>query len=317
MSRGKEICKVLKDVRRRIAEENGINLDIPDCTFKGECRGSCPRCEAELRYLDAQLRTRHNAGRAVKIAGIAAGAMLLLSPVSLSANPIPDPDPVTKTTSATKPVAGILHGNVYYRYDENSKKKLNARTVTIKNMRTGKEVKSDMKGNFSIGASVGDILRISDFSFKTRRYAVKSLSNVSIELKYMDFVMGEMRVEKKYPDLKDAEVQFLHDSIEIKPININGDKAKIDDVWSSLYVCQLNPKGEIREKKYLDFDVNQAGNIMIHVDEVLDNIKPINGRYPSEVIIVILSDYYNNELKKRITIPESLIRTYRSGKVRK
>ena len=84
MSRGKDICKTLKEIRRRIAEENGIELEIPECTFKGECRGTCPMCESELRYLDSQLRSRRYAGRTVKIAGIAAGTLALLSPFMLS-----------------------------------------------------------------------------------------------------------------------------------------------------------------------------------------------------------------------------------------
>ena len=31
-SRGKDVCKELKAVRKRIAEENGIELEIPECT---------------------------------------------------------------------------------------------------------------------------------------------------------------------------------------------------------------------------------------------------------------------------------------------
>ena len=48
-NRGKVLCEALKEVRRRIAEENDIPLEIKECTYKGECRGTCPRCEAEVR----------------------------------------------------------------------------------------------------------------------------------------------------------------------------------------------------------------------------------------------------------------------------
>ena len=51
MKRGKQICKQLKAVRQRIADENGIPLSVEECTHKGDCRGTCPRCEAEVRYL--------------------------------------------------------------------------------------------------------------------------------------------------------------------------------------------------------------------------------------------------------------------------
>ena len=55
---GKNICKQLKEVRKRIAEENEIPLEIEECTYKGECRGTCPRCEAEVRYLENALADR-------------------------------------------------------------------------------------------------------------------------------------------------------------------------------------------------------------------------------------------------------------------
>lgn len=71
MSTGKDICKELKAVRRSIAEENGIALDIPECTYQGPCRGTCPRCESELRYLESALADRLRMGRTAKVAGIA------------------------------------------------------------------------------------------------------------------------------------------------------------------------------------------------------------------------------------------------------
>lgn len=71
MSTGKDICKELKAVRRSIAEENGIELEMPECTYQGPCRGTCPRCESELRYLENALAERLRMGRTAKVAGIA------------------------------------------------------------------------------------------------------------------------------------------------------------------------------------------------------------------------------------------------------
>lgn len=70
MKRGKRICKELKAVRRRIADENGIALDQPECTHTGDCSGTCPRCEAEVRYLEQALERRLRLGRAATLAGI-------------------------------------------------------------------------------------------------------------------------------------------------------------------------------------------------------------------------------------------------------
>jgi len=75
MTRGKNICKQLKEVRKRIAEENDIPLEIEECTFKGECRGTCPRCEAEVRYLENALSDRQRIGKAVRVAGVALALM--------------------------------------------------------------------------------------------------------------------------------------------------------------------------------------------------------------------------------------------------
>ena len=70
-NRGKNICNELKKVRRRIADENGIPLEIKECTYQGPCRGTCPRCEAEVRYLEAELHRRMTLGKAAAVAGVA------------------------------------------------------------------------------------------------------------------------------------------------------------------------------------------------------------------------------------------------------
>lgn len=51
MTRGKEICGILKDIRRRIAEANGIEYVAAECRYEGDCSGTCPRCEAEAAAL--------------------------------------------------------------------------------------------------------------------------------------------------------------------------------------------------------------------------------------------------------------------------
>ena len=77
MARGKQTCKILKEIRRQIAEANGIEFITSECRYKGDCFGTCPKCEAEVRYLEQQLRARSLAGKAVAIAGISAGMILM------------------------------------------------------------------------------------------------------------------------------------------------------------------------------------------------------------------------------------------------
>ena len=68
--RGKEVCRTLKKIRAEIARQNDIPWETEECGFKGECRGTCPRCEAEVRQLEEALAKRR---RRVTLRGIAAG----------------------------------------------------------------------------------------------------------------------------------------------------------------------------------------------------------------------------------------------------
>ena len=72
MTRGKETCKILKEIRQQIALENGIELVISECKHQGDCAGTCPKCEDEVRYLENQLLVRKNLGHQISIVGMAA-----------------------------------------------------------------------------------------------------------------------------------------------------------------------------------------------------------------------------------------------------
>lgn len=73
---GKDKCRILKQIRQQIADANDIEYITRECTFQGECRGTCPKCEAELRYLEEQLAERRKRGAKVAVAAVAAGVML-------------------------------------------------------------------------------------------------------------------------------------------------------------------------------------------------------------------------------------------------
>lgn len=74
--KGKDKCRILKQIRKRIADENDIPYVVEECTHKGECKGTCPKCEAELRQLERELSLRHRMGKAVAVAGLAAGMVV-------------------------------------------------------------------------------------------------------------------------------------------------------------------------------------------------------------------------------------------------
>ena len=66
MERGKEI-------RRQIAKANDIEFVTAECKHKGDCAGTCPKCESEVRYLEEQLERRRRLGHVARVAGLAIG----------------------------------------------------------------------------------------------------------------------------------------------------------------------------------------------------------------------------------------------------
>ena len=108
MKRGKRTCEILKDVRRKIAQENDIPLVERECTHEGDCRGTCPYCESEVRYLERELSKRRALGKAVTVAGIAVSAMMMgacHSPKTPAtpAGSEPEPTPVNTLSQAAEP----------------------------------------------------------------------------------------------------------------------------------------------------------------------------------------------------------------------
>ncbi len=70
---GKKKCKMLREIRRQIANENDIPYVTEDCKYKGDCKGTCPKCESELRYLEEQLEKRRALGIKVTVSALAVG----------------------------------------------------------------------------------------------------------------------------------------------------------------------------------------------------------------------------------------------------
>ncbi len=78
MYRGKAECNILKKIRHQIATENGIEYKISECDFQGDCKGTCPKCESELKYLENQLIQKKKLGKSVLVAGLSAGIITTL-----------------------------------------------------------------------------------------------------------------------------------------------------------------------------------------------------------------------------------------------
>ena len=67
MYNGKIKCETLKSIRKRIADMNDIPYEPIVCKHQGDCMGTCPACESEMRYIENQLNIRKLAGKEIKI----------------------------------------------------------------------------------------------------------------------------------------------------------------------------------------------------------------------------------------------------------
>ena len=106
MKRGKQTCKILKEIRRQIAEANDIEFITSECQYQGDCLGTCPKCESEVRYLEQQLERKRIAGKAITVLGISAG-MLMMTPIQAEAQQV-------KTTTLEKNTDSIVEEEIFF-----------------------------------------------------------------------------------------------------------------------------------------------------------------------------------------------------------
>ncbi|MCQ2975238.1 MAG: hypothetical protein MJ211_10590 [Bacteroidales bacterium] len=76
MNQGRRICDYLKSIRQNIANQNGIEYTPSKCNFKGECAGTCPKCDAELVDLQNKINILSKTKRNITLAGIALSVSL-------------------------------------------------------------------------------------------------------------------------------------------------------------------------------------------------------------------------------------------------
>ena len=62
---GKEKCEALKQLRKLVAKANGIKYEPTECNFQGECLGYCEKCDADAKYLEAELERLEAEGKEV------------------------------------------------------------------------------------------------------------------------------------------------------------------------------------------------------------------------------------------------------------
>ena len=183
MVKGKSTCKLLKDIRQQIADANGISYQPKECHYKGDCAGTCPACEEEIRYLERELKARKGNGFSMKVAGIAAGICAKVMPMTAAAQGVkPDStaNPPVQTTkkapikvvdlsdSCASPV--VVRGMVIGSDD---KEPLIGASVVIDG--TNKGVATNVDGLFALKLPPDTSLVISYIGCKDKKVRVSSL----------------------------------------------------------------------------------------------------------------------------------------------
>ena len=209
MTKGKSTCKLLKSIRQQIADANGISYQPKECHHKGDCTGTCPACEAEIRYLERELKARKGNGFGMKVAGIAAGICATVMPMTAAAQAVKSDStanpPVQTTKKAPIKVVDLSNGcasPVIVRgmvIDEENKEPVIGAGVFIDG--TNKGIATDIDGQFALKVPSDTSLVISYIGYEKQKVRVSSLlrseNNVIILKTDGNLLLGDLAVFTK------------------------------------------------------------------------------------------------------------------------
>jgi len=183
MAKGKSTCKLLKDIRQQIADANGISYQPKECHHKGDCAGTCPACEEEIRYLERELKARKGNGFGMKVAGIAAGICATVMPMTAAAQGVKSDSTANRPVNTAKkgdvkvvdlsdgcasPV--VVRGMVI---DAEDKEPLIGASVVIDG--TNKGIATNVDGQFALKVPSDTSLVISSIGYNNKKVRVSSL----------------------------------------------------------------------------------------------------------------------------------------------
>ena len=241
MAKGKSTCKLLKSIRQQIADANGISYQPKECHHKGDCTGTCPACEEEIRYLERELKARKGNGFGMKVAGIAAGICATVMPMTAAAQAVKSDstaNPPVQTTkkapikvvdlsdSCASPV--IVRGMVI---DEENKEPVIGAGVFIDG--TNKGIATDIDGQFALKVPSDTSLVISSIGYNTKKVRVGSLlsSDNNVIMLEKDAMTGLVEV---------VTVNAASDT------GRDGSASNIDDVYGHM---TYKPKSHMEKNK--------------------------------------------------------------------
>ena len=293
MARGKQTCKILKEIRRQIAEANGIEFVTSECRYKGDCLGICPKCEAEVRYLEQQLRARSIAGKAVALAGISAASLAMLMPMTSEAQTPTDIKMLPNDSIVTTRVDSVkVKGTVKCTTDVDSIVTEELIGATVVNLTNGKGTATDIDGKFEVDAQVGDTIKVSYVGFKSKTVTVTDISQpITVTLDMRSVLLGEVPLVRReinhYLDLKVTDE---------KGNVIDRDNLYIERVW-------IDEDGE-EDSEHLSpeyLDEKHSCRIFWDYDYALQDEE---GKPLKEAILRIEADDYDDPITIKVKYPK-------------
>ena len=241
MTKGRSTCKLLKSIRQQIADANGISYQPKECHHKGDCTGTCPACEEEIRYLERELKARKGNGFGMKVAGIAAGICATVMPMTAAAQAVKPDSTATPPVQTTKkapikvvdlsdscasPV--VVRGMVI---DEENKEPVIGAAVFIDG--TSKGIATDIDGQFALKVPSDTSLFISSIGYNGKKVRVSSLlcSDNNVIMLEKDAMTGLVEV---------VTVNAASDT------GRDGSASNIDDVYGHM---TYKPKSHMEKNK--------------------------------------------------------------------
>ena len=200
MKRGKKICQTLKDIRLQVARANDIPYEPTKCNHKGDCLGTCPKCEEEVRYIEHQLNIRRIMGKVATVAGVAMGVSMAAQPIEAIAQntiTIPKDSTVISALQTAKVKSLLKEGEqgivVRGRIVDEDKYPVIGAAITREG--TNKGEVSNVDGMFAVEVPEGSILKVAYVGYKSFSFkASEQQQVVEIALKEEESVMGEIVV---------------------------------------------------------------------------------------------------------------------------
>lgn len=253
MAKGKQTCKILKEIRKQIAAENDIDLVVSECTYQGDCLGTCPKCEAEVRYLERELEKRQRMGKAAVFAGMSLGTLFA-------------------ATSCNHPVPEPLAGEVMHTPDST-------------------EMPNDSISNDSIPSDAylleGDVLAPEPDTMKAEKKKVTCKNEEPLAIPGDVVVFEEIEGEKPeiFPEVGEVEGELdVYQIVEQMPEFPGGEAELFHYISKNIHYPQEAKEKGIQGRVFIGFVIEKDGSV-----SNIRNLRGVDSELDAEAIRVVES----------------------------